>query len=227
MLDDVLESIDVSNPLLKDYDKENEKYNSIYDTSIYSSEKTLLSLEVSNSNIFPEKYDPNNLIYCSLFDENISGNQPTDEELQQLKFSVPELPLYNPLNQYYNPEFDKTNPNFNPSKLYSFGYVKDLIPCVFPLIPYIKKYNPTYEINEKHYSLYNDRFIIMQRRGDCRGAGNHGGRGQRIHEKRRTSHLDGRPADPGRGQHHVRRLEKRRGAHPGDGASVRVVTQRN
>lgn len=161
MLDDVLESIDVSNPLLKTYDKENEKYNQIYDTSIYSSEKTLLSLEVSNSNLFPDKYNPNHLIYCPLFDENIPSNSPTKEELEQLKYSIPEMPLYNPLNQYYNPEFDKFNPNFNSSKLYSFGYVKDLIPCIFPLIPYIKKYNPTYEINEKYYSLYYDRFIIM------------------------------------------------------------------
>lgn len=161
MLDDVLESIEVSNPLLKTYDKENEKYNPIYDTSIYSSEKTLLSLEVSNSNLFPDKYNPNNLRYCPVFDENIPSNSPTKEELIQLKFSIPELPLYNPLNSNYNPEFDKSNPNFNPSKLYSFGFIKELMPCVFPLIPYIPKYNPTYEINEEHYSLYYDRFIIM------------------------------------------------------------------
>lgn len=161
MLDDVIDSNDVSNPLLNTYDKENEKYNPIYDTSIYSSEKTLLSLEVSNSNLFPNKYDPNNLFYCPIFDENIPTNQPTTNELQQLKFSIPELPLYNPLNQYYNPEFDKTNPNFNPSKLYSFGYIKELMPCVFPLIPYIFKYNLIYELNEEFYSLYFDRFIIM------------------------------------------------------------------
>lgn len=162
MLDDVLESIDVSIPLLKTYDKENDKYNPIYDTSIYSSEKTLLSLEVSNSNIFPDKYNPYHSLYCPLFDENLtSSQQPTDEELNQLKYSIPEFPLYNPLNQFYNPEFDKTNPNFNISKLYSFGYIKDLMPCIFPLIPYIQKYNPTYELNEEHYSLYYDRFIIM------------------------------------------------------------------